>query len=100
MTLSVLLSMPKALLAMHVKLPISEAWILPIKKWELNSLVVILYFECVSTDFPLCSHLNSMGVLPLLTAQKISVISPTSMFVGTSSGFRTGASLAEIPKEF
>lgn len=80
---------------MHVKFPMSEACILPIKKLELVSLVVILYFVCDLISFPLCSHLNSMGALPRLIAQNISVMSPTSILAGTSNGFKTGTSFNE-----
>lgn len=92
-TLPVALSDPKELLAMHVKLPISVACILPMKKWEPTSLLVILYFECDCISLPLWNHLNCTGRVPRFMEQLISVMSPTAIFRGTYSEFRTGASV-------
>lgn len=96
-TTSVLLSEPYALLAMHVKFPMSVASISPTKKCELAAELLILYFEWLRISIPLCNHLNFTGRDPLLIVHDISVRSPIAILGGIDKGFKTGASAAETP---
>lgn len=97
-TTSVLLSEPKALLAMQVKFPMSVASIWPINSWEPTAELVILYFKWEWISAPLCIHLKVTGKLPLLIVQEISVRSPITILGGIERGFKTGASVAVVPE--
>lgn len=98
-TFSVLLSEPYALFAIQVKLPMSDAWIWPMKNCEVASELVILYLECPRISRPLCNQLNFTGKLPLLIVHVIAVRSPIAILGGTDSGFRIGVSEVNTPKK-